>query len=424
MTQKAVDRLEVLQQVISRTVRQQEAAQQLGLSVRQVRRLMIRFREEGAAGLVSRHLGRRPGNALSEAVRQEVLGLVRSHYADFGPTLAVEKLSERHGYRLSAETLRQWMMTEGLWKAKTRKSAQIHQRRPRRPCRGELVQIDGSPHDWFEGRGARCTLIVFIDDATSELLALRFAPAETTQAYMEILRSYLSEHGRPVALYSDKHGIFRVNHPERQGELTQFTRALKTLDIAPIHANTPQAKGRVERANQTLQDRLVKELRLAGISDIDAANAFLPSFIKEYNARFAVAPQNATDAHRPVLHDALELDLIFSLQSHRKLSKNLTLQYKNREYQLTGQGKGYRLRGAQITVCEAFDGTVTLLYQGKALPYRILTEGEPPIPIDDEKSIHATVEQAKTIQLHRKTYKPAPDHPWRRSAISSPSANL
>ncbi|MBU2772291.1 transposase, partial [Acidithiobacillus caldus] len=208
-------------------------------------------------------------------------------------------------------------------------------------------------------------------------------------------------HGRPVALYSDKHGIFRVNHPEREGDLMQFTRVLKTLDIAPIHANTPQAKGRVERANQTLQDRLVKELRLAGISDIDAANAFLPSFIKAYNARFAAAPQNATDAHRPVLHDALELDLIFSLQSHRKLSKNLTLQYKNREYQLTGQGKGYRLRGAQITVCEAFDGNVTLLHQGKALPYRILNEGEPPIPVDDEKSIHATVEQAKTIQLHR-----------------------
>ncbi|MBU2754281.1 helix-turn-helix domain containing protein, partial [Acidithiobacillus sp. CV18-3] len=187
MTQKAVDRLEVMQQVVSRTVRQHEAAQQLGLSVRQVRRLLIRFREEGAAGLVSRHLGQRPGNALSGAVRQEVLGLVRSHYADFGPTLAVEKLRERHGYQLSAETLRQWMMTEGVWKPKTRKSAQIHQRRPRRPCRGELVQIDGSPHDWFEGRGPRRTLIVFIDDATSELLALRFAPAETTQAYLETL---------------------------------------------------------------------------------------------------------------------------------------------------------------------------------------------------------------------------------------------
>ena len=419
MTQKAVDRLGVIQQVVDRQLRQKEAARQLGLSVRQVKRLVARYRAEGPSGLVSRRLGRRPGNALSDAVRQEVLGLVRTHYSDFGPTLACEKLAAHHGHRLSVETLRQWMIAEELWKPRARQSARIHQRRPRRPCRGELVQIDGSPHDWFEGRGPRCTLLVFIDDATSELMALRFAPAETTQAYMETLRRYLTRHGRPVAIYSDKHSIFRVNHPDREGELTQFTRALRTLDIEPIHANTPQAKGRVERANQTLQDRLVKELRLAGISDIDAANAFLPGFLSDYNQRFAVPPQNPANAHRPVLHDTQELDLIFSLHAHRKLSKNLTFQYKNREYQLTGQGKGYRLRGAQVTVCEAFDGSVTLLYKGQALPYRILNEGEPPIPLDDEKSVHATVEQAKTIQLNRQSHKPAPDHPWRQRIVPS-----
>ena len=379
----------------------------------EIKRLVVRYRAEGAAGLVSRHRGRRPNNQIADALRQEILDLVRSRYADFGPTLACEKLAKLHDHKISVETLRQWMVADDLWKPKARKQARIHQRRPRRPCRGELVQIDGSPHDWFEDRGPRCTLIVFIDDATSELMALRFAPAETTQSYMEALRGYLAEHGRPVALYPDKHSIFRVNHPDREGELTQFTRAPRTLDIEPIHANTPQAKGRVERANQTLQDRLVKELRLAGISDIDAANAFLPDFLSNYNQRFAVPPQNPTDAHRPVLHDPQELALIFSPHAHRKLSKNLTLQYKNREYQLTGQGKGYRLRGAQITVCEAFDGSVTLLYQGRALPYRILNEGEPPIPLDDEKSIHATVEKAKTIQLNRRTHRPAPDHPWR-----------
>ena len=423
MTQKAVDRLGVIQQVIGRQLRQKEAARQLGLSVRQIKRLVARYRTEGPPGLISRRLGQRPGNALSRAVRQEILERVRTHYPDFGPTLACEKLAAHHGHKLSVETLRQWMIAEGLWKPRARKSARVHQRRPRRPCRGELVQIDGSPHNWFEGRGPRCTLIVFIDDATSELMALRFAPAETTRAYMETLRAYLAQHGRPVAIYSDKHSIFRVNRPDREGELTQFTRTLRTLDIAPIHANTPQAKGRVERANQTLQDRLVKELRLAGISDIDTANAFLPGFLHDYNQRFAVAPQNPTDAHRPVLHDPQELDLIFSLHAHRKLSKNLTFQYKNREYQLTRQGRGYRLRGAQVTVCEAFDGTVTLLHKGRALPYRILNESEPPIPLDDEKSIHATVEQAKTLQINRKTHKPAPDHPWRRAAPLSPPAN-
>ena len=280
MTQKAIDRLSVIQQVVNRQLRQREAAVQLGLSIRQVKRLVARFRQEGPPGLVSRHLGRRPGNALSKAVRQEIMGLVHERYADFGPTLACEKLVEQHGYRLSVETLRQWMIAEGLWKPKKRKAARIHQRRPRRPCPGELVQIDGSPHDWFEGRGPCCTLIVFIDDATSKLMALHFVPAETTWAYLQTLRVYLAKYGRPVALYSDKHSIFRVNYPEREGELTQFTRALKTLDIEPIHANTPQAKGRVERANQTLQDRLVKELRLAGISDIEAANAFLPTFMQ------------------------------------------------------------------------------------------------------------------------------------------------
>ena len=417
MTQKAVDRLKVIQQVVGKQLRQQEAAWQLGLSVRQLRRLVSRFRSEGAAGLVSRRLGRRPGNALSDAMRQEVMTLVRNHYADFGPTLACEKLAALHGRKLSCETLRQWMINEGLWKPKARKAPRIHQRRPRRPCRGELIQIDGSPHDWFEGRGSRCTLLVFIDDATGELMALHFTPTETTQAYMKTLRGYLSKHGRPVAIYSDKHSIFRVNRPDCDGQLTQFTRALVSLDIEPIHANTPQAKGRVERANQTLQDRLVKELRLAGICDIDAANAFLARFVKDYNQRFAIAPQNPADAHRPVLHGSQELEWIFSLHDKRTLSKNLTFQYKNREYQLTGRGKGYRLRGSQVTVCEAFNGTVTVLCKGHSLAYRILQKGQPAIPLDDEKTVHQRVEAARKKQHIAPKRKPAPDHPWRHSPI-------
>lgn len=416
MSQKEADRLAVIQAVIGKQLTQRAAAGQLGLGVRQVKRLVRRYRDQGATGLVSGHRGRRPNNAIADAVRQEVLDTVRERYADFGPTLAWEKLTGQHGFTLSVETLRQWMTADGLWQPKGRKRARIHQRRARRPCLGELVQVDGSPHDWFEGRGARCTLIVFIDDATSQLLALRFAPAETTQAYMETLGHYLGEHGRPVALYSDKHSIFRVNHPEREGELTQFSRALKTLDIEPIHANTPQAKGRVERANQTLQDRLVKELRLRGIGDIEAANAFLPEFIADYNDRFAVQPRDPVNAHRPVLHEADELALILRPHHTRKLSKNLTLQFQNREYQLQGQGRGYRLRGANVTVCAGFDGAVTLLHQGRSLPYRLLAEGEAPIPLDDEKSVHQTVEQAKSRQAARPGHKPPPDHAWRQDA--------
>lgn len=418
MSGKEVDRLGVIQTVVGKQLTQAEAGGQLRLSVRQVKRLVRRYRVQGAAGLVSGHRQRRPNNAIAEKVRQAAVGIVCARYADFGPTLAHEKLAAHHGYTHSVETLRQWLMAAGLWRPKRCKPARIHPRRPRRPCLGELVQIDGSPHDWFEDRGARCTLIVFIDDATSRLLALRFAPAETTAAYMQTLGQYLGQHGRPLALYSDKHSIFRVNHPAREGELTQFSRALKTLDITPIHANSPQAKGRVERANQTLQDRLVKELRLRGIDDIDAANAWLPEFVQAYNARFAVEPQNPVDAHRPVLHSADELALILCLHHTRKLSKNLAFQFKNRAYQLQGQGQGYRLRGTTLTVCEDFDGTLTLLHQAKTLPCRLLAEGEPPIALDDEKSVHHTVEKAKATRAARPAYKPAPDHPWNRMATA------
>lgn len=197
-----------------------------------------------------------------------------------------------------------------------------------------------------------------------------------------------------------------------------------TLDIQPIHANTPQAKARIERANETLQDRLVKELRLQGIDDMDAGNAFLPEYLADYNRRFSVPARDDEDAHRAVLHSGDELQLILGRQHHRKLSKQLTLQFKNREYQLQGQGHGYRLRGTTITVCEALDGAVTLIHKGHQLPYQILAEGEPPVPVDDEKSVHQSVDQATTTQSRRKNRKPAIDHPWlRQGRIAAAHAN-
>lgn len=416
-----LDRLGIIRAVAAGELYQREAARRLELTIRQVKRLVRRYRQQGAAGLASGHRGKRANNAIPDGTRQWALGQIREHYPDFGPAFAHEKLVAGHGALFSVETLRQWMIADGLWASRSERPARIHPSRPRRPAIGELVQIDGSPHDWFEGRAPRCTLIVFIDDATGRLLALRFAPTETTEAYMTTLREYVDTHGRPVALYSDKHSIFRVNAVEREGELTQFTRALETLDIAPIHAHTPQAKGRVERANQTLQDRLVKELRLAGISDIETANAFLPGFLEQYNARFAKAPQADEDAHRPVLHDATELDQILSRQYTRKLSKNLTCQFEGRECQVTGHGNGYRLRGATVTVCAAFDGRITLLRDGHILAHRTLAEGEAPIPRDDEKTIADRVSQAKAEQQSRKTHKPSSDHPWRKGFKPTPT---
>ena len=413
VTVKEADRAAVVMAVVEKRLKQREAAERLGLSVRQVKRLAKRYRAQGAAGMASARRGS-SNRAFGEAFRREALGLVRERYADFGPTLAAEKLLEEHGLAVSRETLRKWMSEEGLWHPKGRREARVHQSRPRRPRLGELVQVDGSPRDWFEGRGPACALIVFIDDATSRLLGMRFFRAETTEAYMETLRGHLAAHGRPVALYSDRYSVFRVNRKDGEDAPTQFTRALKTLDIEPIHASTPQAKGRVERANRTLQDRLVKEMRLKGIDGMEAANAYLPEFMAAHNRRFAVAPREAEDAHRPVLHDAGELALILCEHHVRKLSRNLTFKFERREHQLTGEGKGHRLRGAAVTVCKGFDGSVSVLLKGRELAFRVLSEGEAPVPVADEKDVRDRVEEARAKQASRANWKPAPDHPWRK----------
>ena len=408
------DRAAVMRDVVKKRLGQREAAERLGIGVRQIKRLARRYRERGAAGLVSGHRGKRPNNAIDAGVRREVVDLVRKRYRDFGPTFAREKLVEVHGLRLSAETLRKWMIADGLWRAKARRAMRVHQSRPRRDCVGNLVQIDGSPHAWFEDRGPACVLIVYVDDATTRLLATGFFAEETTAAYMETTRAHLAAHGRPVAYYSDRHSVFRVNKKDREDELTQFSRALRTLDIAAIHARSPQAKGRVERANKTLQDRLVKEMRLRGISFMSAGNAYLPECMGDFNRRFAVAPRNPEDAHRAVLRDAAELDLIFCEHHRRKLTKNLTIRFECREYQMTGRGKGYRLRGAEVTACKAFDGSMTVLREGRELPVRLLAQGEEPIPVEDRKTVRGRVDAAKADKRARPAHKPPPDHPRRR----------
>jgi hypothetical protein len=415
MSHAVIDRLSIIESTIHRHITQSAAAKQLKLSVRQVKRLVSNYQLEGPQGLVSKRRGKPSNNRIANSIRLEALALIRCRYSDFSPTFAHEKLTECHQLSFSVETLRHWMIDDSIWHPKRRKKTKTHPERPRRPRLGELVQIDGSPHDWFEGRSASCTLIVFIDDATGRLMSLRFSPTETTQAYMKALDTYLSHFGRPAALYSDKHSIFRVNHVDHESELTQFTRALKTLNIEPIHANTPQAKGRVERANKTLQDRLVKEMRLNGINTIDEANRYLPIFMEDYNRRFCVPAHHPQDAHRPVLHSEEELKQIFTLHHARKLTKNLTLQFRSTQYQLQGYGHGYRLRGAKVTICEAFTGEVTLLHKGNILTYRKLTKGEKPIALENEKTVRPLVDLVIAQQQQKPQWKPAVDHPWKRS---------
>ncbi len=370
MSANELERLSLMRRIAERRTTQREVAEQLGLSVRQVERLYAGYKARGAEGLVSRKRGAPSNRRLPAELRTTTLGLMRAHYADFGPTFAHEKLVEKHGVEVSVETLRKWMQEDGLWKTRRERRKRVQQPRRRRACVGELVQIDGSDHEWFEDRGPRCTLLVFVDDATGRLQELRFAP-ESTFDYFESTRRYLQRYGKPVAFYSDKLSVFRVNakDPQAGDGYTQFGRALSELNIDIICANSAAAKGRVERANLTLQDRLVKELRLRDISTVEAGNAFLPEFREDFNCRFAREPQSAHDAHRPLLaHESL--DQTFTLQEQRKVSSNLTLHYNRVMYLLEPSELSEAARGKHVQVREYPNGEVRIFLDKLELPAR------------------------------------------------------
>jgi len=414
MSEKELSRLEVIQRVCRKDLRQSQAADLLNLSLRQVKRLCKGYKEAGAAALVSRQRGRRSNNRLPAQEIVKARGLLRASYYDFGPTLAHEKLCEAHGLRLSVESVRQLMISEGLWKVRRTRKVVIHQLRERRARVGELIQIDGSPHDWFEGRAERSTLLVMVDDATSRLMHMQFVECETTFNYFEAVRAYIALHGKPRAFYSDKFSVFRVNLPNALTGtgLTQFGRAMKELGIELICAHSPQAKGRVERANQTLQDRLVKELRLRSICSIAEANAYLPEFIKDFNSRFSVEPRSDEDAHRPLAADE-DLDRLLALCERRTLSKNLTISYDNVIYQIETKRAAYTMRGAHVEVRETSAGVITIEYKGRALAYRIHREQErKQARVASTKALDSTPVRAPGRRA-RKRYHPPMSHPWR-----------
>lgn len=372
LSMKELDRLQLMTRIAERRLTRRRAAGLLQLSERQVRRLYRAFVRDGAAGLGSRRRGRPSGRRLTEATREQALTLLRERYADFGPTFAHQKLTEEHGLVLSVETLRGWMSTAGIWVSRAQRARRSYPPRERRGCRGELIQIDGSDHLWFEDRGPRCTLLVYIDDATSELMELCFADVESTFDYFHATRRYLERHGKPMAFYSDRHSIFHVQARDRaQGGsgLSQFGRALRELNIDSICAQSPQAKGRVERANGTLQDRLVKELRLQSLSTPAAAESFLPVFMADHNRRFAIPARVPHDAHR-ALHPDDDLTQILTLQESRRITTQLTVNYKRGLYVIEDTVENRRLRGTSALVSEAADGTVTIRGHGRVLPYR------------------------------------------------------
>ncbi|MCX8566712.1 MAG: Transposase [Glomeribacter sp. 1016415] len=415
MSQKEVERLKVIQLIVEGRVLQRDGALRLGLCVRQVKRLVRAYREQGVQGLVSQQRGKPSNRCIEDTERMRILSLVRDHYADFGPTLAAEYLHSQHGFSHCVETLRKWMIEAKLWRAKTGRKKRAHPPRLRRPRLGELIQIDGSPHDWFEGRAARCSLIVFVDDATSRVLYARFEPSESTHAYLNALHTYISRHGVPAAIYSDRHSIFTKHDPE-DFVPTQFERALQGFEIESIQALTPQAKGRVERVFQTLQDRLVKAMRLAGISDWIQGNAFLEGYLLKHNTRFATTAHNEEDAHRP--WEGSQEDLAWHCAQHhqRKLDKNLVLSFRGQRYILQTEGGSprYALQGSKVIVAEHLDGSVTLRHGRETLSYRVFDAPQKIKEAADDKSLEARAQAAADKAAMSKAHRPPPHHPWKK----------
>lgn len=404
MSMREFDRVKVIQAVVDGNLKPMQAAQRLELTTRQVQRLVNRYRSEGAGGLISRKRNR-PGNRqLTPGLAKRVLTIIRDRYADFGPTLACEKLRECHDIQIGTETVRCLMSEAGLWIPRSQRPAKIYQPRNRRHCLGELIQIDGSDHRWFEDRAPACTLLVFIDDATSQILQLHFTPSESTFSYFEATRAYIEQHGKPQAFYSDKASVFRVNRKHATSGFghTQFNRAMFELSIEGLCANSSQAKGRVERANLTLQDRLVKELRLAGISTMATANAFTPAFMISFNKRFGKPARNDFNAHRPLRLDE-DLDLIFTVREPRRVTHNLTLQYDKSLYLLADTTLARQFIGKYIDVYEYPDGRIEARANGTSLPYTIY-DRLPDIDqgaIVENKRLGHVLQIAQSVQEHR-----------------------
>lgn len=385
--------LDILQQIDrwkNGLITQAEASRALGLSQRHFRRLLRRYESQGLSGINTSRIGKAPSNKIDDAIRLKSLTLIREHLYDYGPTLAAEKLAEYFGIHASKETVRQWMIQAKLWHPKLKHIPKPHPSRPRRPYLGELVQVDGSHHHWFEDRGPKACLLVFIDDATGKLLNLRFAPGETTLDYLTMLKEYVLEHGAPRAMYFDKHNVFHINQQNARAKegLTQFGRVMKHLNIQPIYAHSPQAKGRVERANATLQDRLLKELRFFDINNIEDANKHLKSFIKRFNDKFSVYPEEPLDLHRPLSkHEVQSLNYHCCVQTIKTISKDLNVRHNKQVFKIIRDSYSpKKLIKQKIVLCEDYDG-IRLYLNNHQLQYEVVSKTKAHTPTLNRKNM-------------------------------------
>ncbi|HNQ64540.1 MAG TPA: ISNCY family transposase [Smithella sp.] len=394
-------RLKLIQSAIDRQISQKQVSGILRLSERQIRRLVRAVREEGDKGIINRSRGRPSNRGLSAGTKENVIALYKEKYSDFGPTFATEKLWERDGIRLSDETLRNWLIGAGLWK-KHRKRSAYRQWRPRRSCFGEMVQMDGSHHDWLEGRGPKLVLMGYIDDATNTIYA-KFYDYEGTLPAMDSFKGYVKKYGLPMSVYLDRHTTYKSSRKPTEWDeasdlkfLSQFERVLKELGVEVIHALSPQAKGRVERLFGVLQDRLVKEMRLHGIKTKDEANGFLETYLPQYNEKFRVCPANETDVHvRPPRH--FNWDKYLCIKDQRTIRNDHTIAYNRKLYQLEENDS------KKVHIEKRRDGSLLIISKGRALKYKEITERPKQM-----------VAVKKDLRAYNRPPKPSKDHPWKQ----------
>ena len=402
MRQEELRRLHIIKKVLTKELKQVEAAEKVNLSYRQTKRVIRRVREEGDKGIIHKSRGQPSKRKVSDKTKDKVIKLYQQKYYDFGPTFANEKLFEIDKIKIGVQTLRNWLMESGLWRV-TRKRKKYRQWRERKHHFGEMVQLDGSHHPWFEDRGPECVLEGYIDDATSDKYG-RFYEYEGTIPAFDSLKRYIKRNGIPHSIYLDKHSTYKsTKKPTIEDQLnnreflSQFERAAKELGIRIIHANSPQAKGRIERSFKTDQDRLVKEMRLAGISTIKEANKFLKSYWPKHNKKFAVKPLKQNNMHRPV-PEGRDLDAILCRKTEHPLRNDFTIVHNKKLYQILD-----RIAGKKLTVEERISGAVYITYKGSRLKYKKIT-------------VRPLKERPKPQLKLRKVYRPSPEHPWRNAS--------
>jgi transposase len=415
LSTKELERLRIIGKVMDSGMTQMEASAILGLSDRQIRNIITKIKEKGERGIAHGNRGREAPNKIPKELEDRIGEIIKKEYPDFKPTLAAEKLLKHHGIRVGREKLRQVMMAKRLWRARRRKDRKVYQWRERKAYLGEMVQMDGSHHDWLEERGPRLVLMGYIDDATNRFFG-RFYDYEGVYPAMDSLERYIRLYGLPVSLYLDKHSTYKTTRQPATDELlrgerarTQFERAVKELRIRIIHAHSPQAKGRVERVFGTLQDRLVKEMRLKKISTREQANAFLERYLPRYNERFKRVARKEGDLHRP-FPEEVNLREIFCIKGNRTINDGYIIKWRRRVFILDNPSIALRRRKAEVR--EHFDGRMTIKFKDRYLDYHEVYETQPIRQVEVKKP--ATEPKRK-----QRKYKPSPDHPWNKYRYKS-----